>query len=85
MVGGEMAVVRLIAHVARRRNGNRSDYFSVVGGVFVKVDHRKKVRSHAGLVAGPDVESLRRLVPVVIRRVPGFHILGLCRKCGDKY
>ena len=37
-------MVRLIAYVARRRNGNGSDYLSIVGGIFVKVNDSKKVR-----------------------------------------
>ena len=43
VVGRKMAVVRLIAYVARRRNGNGSDYLSIVVGIFVKVNDGKKV------------------------------------------
>src|SRR5258708_3433276 len=69
LVGREMAVVRLVADVARGRNGNGSEHFSIIIGVFVKVDDGKKVRGHAGLVAGPHIEGLGRPV-LAIARLP---------------
>src|SRR5262245_33065190 len=71
-----MAVVRLVAHVPRRRNGNGSNNFSVVVGIFVKVDDCKKIRGHAGLVARPDIESFGHFAPVVVEFLVG--VLAAC-------
>ena len=59
LVGREVAVVRLVADVARRRNGNGPDDLAVVVGVLVEVDDGEEVRGDAGLIARPDVEGLR--------------------------
>ena len=66
LVGGEMAVVRLITGAARRRHWHRPDDSSVARRVFVEVDDGKKVRRRTGLIARPDVERLRRSLVVVI-------------------
>src|SRR5260370_1955887 len=67
-----MAGVCLIAYIARRRNGNSPDYFSVVGGILVKVDDGQKIWSHARVVARPDIESLGRQVSVGVEVLVGF-------------
>src|SRR5258708_30492958 len=61
-----MAVVRFMPYIARRRNGNGPDDLSVVVGLFVEADDGKEVRSHAGLVARPDIESLGGPVSSVV-------------------
>ncbi len=76
-----MAVVRLIAHIARRRNGDGLDYFSVIIGVFVKINDGQEVGGHASLVARPDIESLGRLVVVAVLMAV-FVIVGEC--CADE-
>src|SRR5260370_19704581 len=72
LVVREMAVVRLIADVARRRNWNGSEYLSITIRVLVKVDDRKKVSGHAGLVTCPNIESL---VPVVAVLIAAFIVI----------
>jgi hypothetical protein len=66
LVGGQMAMVRLVAHIAGSWNGSRLDDFAVIIGIFVKVDDGKEVWREAGLVPRPDVERLCLLVSVVI-------------------
>jgi hypothetical protein len=74
-----MAVVRLIAHVAGSRNRDHSDYLSIVIGVFVKVNDGKKVRGHAGLIAGPDIKRLGWPVFVMVEVfVLVFSVSGKC-------
>src|SRR5262249_19224586 len=63
VVGRKMAVVCFISHIAGRRNGNSLDYLSVIIGILVEINDCNKVRSHASLVASPDIESLGWLVP----------------------
>ena len=61
LVRRQMAVVRLVAYIARRRDGNSFDEFSVVFRVLVEVDDCEKVGIGTGLVPGPDKQ-----VPFVI-------------------
>jgi hypothetical protein len=58
LIGIEMAMVRLIAGIARRWERYDIDYLSVSGRLFVKIDHCKEIRSNASLVLGPDIEHL---------------------------
>src|SRR5215472_10508142 len=53
-----------LPYVARRRNGNGSDYLSIVRGLFVEVNDSKKVWGHAGLITCPDIQNV--LVVILI-------------------
>src|SRR5262249_7912478 len=66
LVRREMAVVRFVADIARRRNWNRLDDATVVRRVFIKINNGKKIRGQTRLIAGPDIQRFRRSVSVIV-------------------
>ena len=66
LVGGQMAMVRLISGAAGSWNGNRPDDPPIAGRVFVEVDDGQEVGGDSGLVACPDVEGPFFSVVVVV-------------------
>jgi hypothetical protein len=61
-----VAVVRLVAGVAGRREGYGVDHFSIFGRVLVEIDDGEKVWSDLGLVLRPDVEDFIDSMAVVV-------------------
>src|SRR5215471_7746177 len=77
LIRRQMGVMRLIAGVTGRRNGDRSNYFSILRGIFIKVDYSKEIGSQARLVTRPDIQGFLTVFSVMLTLFP------ITRKCGS--